>query len=257
MTQLADALTTALNCTFPAILRTHSWYALERLHGYATYEQWYNGEVVMHLGREVNGTEFDGEWVCVRGEAPVATRSRRLDWAILKYDCNERSAESIDPKDVLVAGETKVVGLGSAGQGPMTEGLKVDTAAAQLNVHSLHSCLRFAHFILPCWQKRGKTQSLDKTTLDSLNRYVIPKISDRELFNVNVTLADVQIVTGWYGTESDSGQSNAANQSFALLQLLLRQLPGRTWEVVQPPVQHRLSSYVTRPENASPVGAPC
>lgn len=50
MTQLIDAVTTALNCPFPAVLRTRSWYALECLHDYASYEQWYNAEVVMHLG---------------------------------------------------------------------------------------------------------------------------------------------------------------------------------------------------------------
>ena len=167
--ELANALTTALNRTFPAVLRTRSWDAYEQLHSYAKYEQWYNAELIMHLRRELHGSRFDAEWVRVRGEAPIGTRSQRADWAILKWKPSYASGRCFDPKHVLAVGETKVVGLAAAGSGDHAESQKIARLAEQLNHDDLSECLRFAYLVLPCWQRRGR--SLDDSARTSLQDY--------------------------------------------------------------------------------------
>lgn len=246
--QLADALTTALNGTFPAVMRTRSWEAYEQLHSYPSYEQWYNAELIMHLRREVHGSRFDADWVCVRGEAPIGTRSHRADWAILQWEPRYASGRCFDPKHVLAVGETKVVGLGAAGSGNQEESLKVARLAEQLENDALSDSLRFAYLVLPCWQGSGR--SLGDSARRSLHDCLLPRISEK--FRVEANMTHMQVITGWLGIEETSPESKANESRFALLQLLLCRPPAGRWEAVEPPAQHQFSSYVAAIKSTVP-----
>ena len=246
-TELYEAVTTALNCTFPAVLRCRSSDSYEQLHSYAVYEQWYNAELVMHFRREVHGSEFDGEWTRVRGEAQIGATGRRADWAILAWDTPATPVRHFDAKDVLAVGETKIIGLAAAGCGDKAESQKIATLGQQVNHDALAHCVCFAYLVLPCWSRRR--HSLDDSALTSLESY-IRRIRDQ--FRINAGREHVQIITGWFGIEETPQESSADDNRFALLQLLLRRPPGGAWEPVKPPRQHQLSSYIAVGEARTP-----
>lgn len=238
--KLDEAVTTALNSTFPAVLRCRSADSYEQLHAYAVYEQWYNAEILMHLRREVSGSEFDGNCVRVRGEASIGTRDRRVDWAILPWNVPDTPTRCFDPQEVLAVAETKVVRLAAAGCGDTSEGQKIVTLGHQVNDDIPKHCLCFAHLVLPCWS-RAKS-NLDESALESLEDRVFSKV--KEAFSLKVGMEHVQVIIGWFGCEEKSQQSDVNDSRFALLQLLLRRPPGAEWEAVQPLAQHRLSAYM-------------
>lgn len=248
---LDRAITTALNITFPAVLRTRSWDAYKQLHGYPSYEQWYNAELIMHFRTELYGAEFDGECVCVRGEAPIESKKLQADWAILKWEPSFASGRCFEPRDVLAVGETKIIGLAAAGSGNSTESGKMASLARKLNDPVLANCPCFAYVVLPCLRKRG--HGLDFSARSSLDQWFFPSV--HEEFEIDATMQHVQIITGWFGFDEPSHESNADDTRFALLQLLLRKPPGEGWEAVDPPMQHRLSSYLASSEAQTPVQA--
>ena len=249
--QLKAAITTTVNCTFPAVLRTRSWDAYEQLHSYASYEQWYNAELLMHFRRELHGSQFDDQWVCVRGEAPIETKNQRADWAFLKWEPSYAAGRCFARKDVFAAGETKVIGLAAAGSGANEERQKIARLAEQLGHDSLSQCLCFAYFVLPCWNRRP--QNLDDSVRKSLEDYLFPGVAEQ--FQVEANAQHLQIITGSFGTEKASQESGANDPRFALLQMVLCRTPEGQWEAVEPPVQHRLSSYLAAIEARTPAPA--
>ena len=250
--ELSEALTDALNRTLPAVLRCRSAESYQQLHSYALYEQWYNAEVIMHLRREVQGSCYDGDWVRVRGEAPLETKARRADWAIVPWDSSNCTPRCFDANEVYAFGETKVVGLGAAGYGTKSEAQKIITLGEQTGKDTLRSCLCFAHLILPCWGR--KKTNLTDASLESLAKCAFPAV--RDTFDLEIGLEHVQCILGWFGHE-EAPDPTMADAEFALTQLLLRRPADGGWEVVMPPQQHQLSAYLTAKQNKAFAAACC
>ena len=199
---------------------------------------------MMHMRREVQGSRYDGDWVRVRGEAPLETMARRADWAIVPWDSPNSAPHCFDPSEVYAFAETKVVGLAAAGYGPKSEAQKIITLGEQTGKKTLRSCMCFAHLILPCWGRRKR--NLTDASLESLREYALPAV--RKNFDVEVGLEHVQCILGWFGHE-ETPDPAMADAEFALTQLLLRRPANGEWEVITPPKQHRLSEYITAKQN--------
>ncbi len=248
---LQTAVKNALNLSFPSVLRSRSWDGFEYLHQGARYERWYNAELVMHLGHEIQWTQFDtNDTNCVHvwGEAEAvvrgtSTKKRRPDWVIVEAEVEDHVYRPFQPREVLVAGETKIIALGDAGEGPNAEPNNLHDLAKQLNAAQLRESIRIAFLVLPCWARKGKQECIDDAVRDAVKGFLSGTI--HKAFGLELKINDLQVITGSFQSWSPEQVTK-----FALLQCVMICVPGaKEWKVVAPPYQHQLWIADERPSN--------
>jgi len=223
--RICRAVETALNLTFPAVLRAQSWSAFDFLHADYDCGAWFKTSLVLHLSREIGGGYF-GRRPLRSVYCPKESTSSLFgyDWAITVADDERYRARFTSPKDICVAGLTRVIAF----EHPSDESHK--TLEDEVNDVARHrdptliDCQRFAYIAIIC--NREKSDSL---------KTVITK-------HCRGFGGDLQVIAGYPWGDSTSDDVKKYWNCFAVLQLVLASGPGEDfWKPLVPQIQHRLS----------------